>query len=81
MKQKTITLCDKQVTLAYNFATEIAFFDLSGQDFSAFFGAIAEGILGKEVNGVNVATAVMSVSPKLRMLAILASILSSTVCQ
>lgn len=76
MKQKTITICGKEVTLAYNFATEIAFFDLTDKDFSFFFGAIAAALQGKEANAVNVTAAVVSVSPKMRIMAILSAIMS-----
>ena len=36
MSKKEITLCGKQVTLAYCYATEIAFKDLSEQDITDF---------------------------------------------
>ena len=36
MSKKEITLCGKQVTLAYCYATEIAFKDLSNQDITDF---------------------------------------------
>lgn len=36
MSKKEITLCGKQVTLAYCYATEIAFKDLSDQDITDF---------------------------------------------
>ena len=36
MNKKEITLCGKQVTLAYCYATEIAFKDMSNQDITDF---------------------------------------------
>lgn len=39
MIQKEITICGKQVTLAYCFATEIAYKDLSDEDITAYFEA------------------------------------------
>lgn len=76
MTKKTITICGKEVTLAYSFATEIAFYDLAGQDFSQFFKTIAANLAGKEPTAVNVTAAVAAVPPKTRIMAILASIIS-----
>ena len=44
MKKKEITLAGKQVTVAYCYATEIAYKDLSGQDIADFMGEVGEAI-------------------------------------
>ena len=44
MKKKEITLAGKQVTVAYCYATEIAYKDLSGQDITDFMGEIGEAL-------------------------------------
>ena len=44
MKKKEITLAGKQVTVAYCYATEIAYKDLSGQDITDLMGEIGEAL-------------------------------------
>ena len=44
MKKKEITLAGKKVTVAYCYATEIAYKDLSGQDIADFMGEIGEAL-------------------------------------
>lgn len=44
MKKKEITLAGKQVTVAYCYATEIAYKDLSGQDIADFMGEVGEAL-------------------------------------
>lgn len=49
MKKKEITLAGKQVTVAYCYATEIAYKDLSGQDIADFMGEIGEAIAANKM--------------------------------
>ena len=44
MTTTTITIAGKPVTLAYCYATEIAFKDLSGQDINDFMPAVGESL-------------------------------------
>lgn len=52
MKKKEITLAGKQVTVAYCYATEIAFKDLSGQDIADFMGEIGEALAANKMPDV-----------------------------
>lgn len=76
MTKKTIPLCGKEVTLSYNFAAEIAYFDLTGQDFSTFFVSLATALRDKPATEENILSAILSISPKLRIMAILSCIMS-----
>ena len=49
MKKKEITLAGKQVTVAYCYATEIAYKDLSGQDIADFMGEVGEAIAANKM--------------------------------
>ncbi len=51
MKKKVITICGKEVTLAYCYATEIAFHGYTGQDNTA---QISESLPHKQVSPNNV---------------------------
>jgi len=44
MKQKTITLCGKQVTLGYCYATEIAYKDYTGENIQNFIAEAAQAV-------------------------------------
>lgn len=57
MKKKVITICGKEVTLAYCYATEIAFHGYTGQDFTAF---INESFTQKKVSPNNVMYAILA---------------------
>jgi len=52
MKKKEITLAGKQVTVAYCYATEIAYKDLSGQDITDFMGEVGEAIAANKMPDV-----------------------------
>ena len=52
MKKKEITLAGKQVTVAYCYATEIAYKDLSGQDIADFMGEVGEAIAANKMPDV-----------------------------
>ena len=52
MKKKEITLAGKKVTVAYCYATEIAFKDLSGQDIAEFMGEVGEAITANKMPDV-----------------------------
>lgn len=52
MKKKEITLAGKQVTVAYCYATEIAYKDLSGQDLADFMGEVGEAIAANKMPDV-----------------------------
>lgn len=52
MKKKEITLAGKQVTVAYCYATEIAYKDLSGQDIADFMGEVGEAIADNKMPDV-----------------------------
>lgn len=49
MKKKTITICGKEVTLAYCYGTEIGYKILSDEDISDFGIEIAEKIKNKQM--------------------------------
>lgn len=49
MKQKEITICGKQVTLAYCYATEISYKILSDEDITDFFKAAGEKITKEQM--------------------------------
>ena len=49
MKKKEITLAGKQVIVAYCYATEIAYKDLSGQDIADFMGEIGEALASNKM--------------------------------
>ena len=49
MITKEITLCGRQVTLAYCFATEIAFRDLSGEDMTDFISEAVSALQSKRM--------------------------------
>lgn len=49
MKKKEIKLAGKQVTVAYCYATEIAYKDLSGQDIADFMGEIGEALAANKM--------------------------------
>lgn len=49
MKKKEITLAGKQVTVAYCYATEIAYKDLSGQDIADFMDEIGEALAANKM--------------------------------
>lgn len=49
MKKKEITLAGKQVTVAYCYATEIAYKDLSGQDIADFMGEVGEALAANKM--------------------------------
>lgn len=52
MTTTTITIAGKPVTLAYCYATEIAFKDLSGQDINDFMPAVGESLSAKRMPDV-----------------------------
>ena len=52
MKKKEITLAGKQVTVAYCYATEIAYKDLSGQDIADFMGEVGEALTANKMPDV-----------------------------
>ena len=52
MKKKEITLAGQQVTVAYCYATEIAYKDLSGQDIADFMGEVGEAIAANKMPDV-----------------------------
>ena len=52
MKKKEITLAGKQVIVAYCYATEIAYKDLSGQDIADFMGEIGEALAANKMPDV-----------------------------
>ena len=52
MKKKEITLAGKQVTVAYCYATELAYKDLSGQDIADFMGEVGEAIAANKMPDV-----------------------------
>ena len=52
MKKKEITLAGKQVMVAYCYATEIAYKDLSGQDIADFMGEVGEAIAANKMPDV-----------------------------
>lgn len=52
MKKKEITLAGKQVTVAYCYATEIAYKDLSGQDIADFMGEVGEALAAEKMPDV-----------------------------
>ena len=52
MKKKEITLAGKHVTVAYCYATEIAYKDLSGQDIADFMGEVGEAIAANKMPDV-----------------------------
>lgn len=49
MKKKEITLAGKKVTVAYCYATEIAYKDLSGQDIADFMVEVGEAIAANKM--------------------------------
>ena len=52
MKKKEITLAGKKVMVAYCYATEIAFKDLSGQDIADFMAEVGEAIAANKMPDV-----------------------------
>ena len=52
MKKKEITLAGKKVTVAYCYASEIAYKDLSGQDIADFMGEVGEAIAANKMPDV-----------------------------
>lgn len=56
-KTKTITIAGKQVNIAYCYATEIAFYDLTGKEITAF---IHQAITKQDVGPKDVMCAVLA---------------------